>query len=313
MKKLTLFAVAILLLAGCQKNIIGDTSVEAGITTLSVSLEESRTSLGSKVDGTYPTFWSEGDCIAVNGHKSDAVEIDTQNKALATFSVQAVLDYPYAITYPHTDATTTDAPKVEFMAVQEYAEGSFANGSAPMYGYVAKSGDKIVLNHLAGVLRFAIRGEAGVESILKSLTITSSKALSGEFAVDCQSGAIAPTENSRKSVVLNISKGLTLSDNKDSYLYIAVPHGVLGLCELTFTDTNGKVLKARWNGSAVKVGVVREFKSIVFRHTDVPVQLDDMYETEGEWGYEEGVTIAGYVKSGITSQSYGTRLGALGD
>ncbi len=300
MKKLALFAVAILLLAGCQKNIIGDTSVEAGITTLSVSLEESRTSLGSKVDDTYPTFWSEGDCIAVNGHKSDAVEIDSQNKALATFSIQAVLDYPYAITYPHTDATTADVPKVEFMAVQEYTEGSFANGSAPMYGYVAKSGDKIVLNHLAGVLRFAIRGEEGVESVLKSLTITSSKALSGEFAVDCQSGAITPTENSKKSVVLNIAKGLTLSADRDSYLYIAVPHGVLGLCELTFTDTNGKVLKARWNGSAVKVGVVREFKSIVFRHTDVPVQLDDMYETEGEWGYEEGVTIAGYVKSGNT-------------
>ena len=297
MKRVLCFASAILLLVGCQKDATTNEHIEAGVTTLSISLEESRTSLGSKVDGIYPTFWSEGDCIAINGYKSDAAEINSQDKALATFTVRAMLDYPYFITYPHTSSSTADSPKVEFMAVQEYTEGSFANGSAPMCGYVAKSGDRVVLSHLAGVLRFAIRGEEGVQSVLKKLTITSTMALSGDFTVDCQSGTISPTQSSNKSVILNIAQGLTLSSDKDSYLYIAVPHGVLGLCELTFTDTKGKELKARWNGTAVKAGVVREFKSIVFRHTNAPVQLDDMYETEGEWGYEEGTTIAGYVKS----------------
>ncbi|MBR0394208.1 MAG: hypothetical protein IIX04_03790 [Alistipes sp.] len=297
MKRALCFASAILLLVGCQKDATTNEHIEAGVTTLSISLEESRTSLGSKVDGIYPTFWSEGDCIAINGYKSDAAEINSQDEALATFTVRAMLDYPYFITYPHISSSTADSPKVEFMAVQEYTEGSFANGSAPMCGYVAKSGDRVVLSHLAGVLRFAIRGEEGVQSVLKKLTITSTMALSGDFTVDCQSGTISPTQSSNKSVILNISQGLTLSSDKDSYLYIAVPHGVLGLCELTFTDTKGKELKARWNGTAVKAGVVREFKSIVFRHTNAPVQLDDMYETEGEWGYEEGTTIAGYVKS----------------
>ena len=301
MKHLTIFvALAALALVGCQKEMTTDASAVAGVTTLSISLEESRTSLDEKRDGIYPTFWSEGDCIAVNGAKSEVATIDPENKAVATFELSGVLDYPYCITYPHTASTTAESPKVEFMAEQIYTSGSFANGSAPMCGYVAKGGEKIGLEHLAGVLRFAIRGEKGENSVLKSLTITSSKALSGEFTVDCQSSAITATKNSSKSVVLNIPNGLVLSAERDEYLYIAVPYGTLGLCELTFADTNGKKVTARWNGSAVKAGVVREFKSIVFRHTDVPVQLDDMYETEGEWGYEEGTTIAGYVKSGST-------------
>ena len=299
MKHLTIFvALAALALVGCQKEMTTDASAVAGVTTLSISLEESRTSLDEKREGIYPTFWSEGDCIAVNGAKSEVATIDPENKAVATFELSGVLDHPYCITYPHTASTTAESPKVEFMAEQIYTSGSFANGSAPMCGYVAKGGEKIELEHLAGVLRFAIRGEKGENSVLKSLTITSSKALSGEFTVDCQSGAITATKNSSKSVVLNIPNGLVLSAERDEYLYIAVPYGTLGLCELTFADTNGKRVTARWNGSAVKAGVVREFKSIVFRHTEQPVQLEDMTETlVDEWGSKLGITIKGYVKS----------------
>ena len=71
MKHLTIFvALAALALVGCQKEMTTDASAVAGVTTLSISLEESRTSLDEKRDGIYPTFWSEGDCIAVNGAKS---------------------------------------------------------------------------------------------------------------------------------------------------------------------------------------------------------------------------------------------------
>ena len=287
-----------LALVGCQKDVTTDTELNPGVTTLSISLEESRTALGEKSGENYPTLWSEGDCIAVNGHKSEEVNIDPQNPARATFSVNKVLDYPYLITYPHTATTTESTPKVEFMAVQEYCEGSYANGSAPMCGYATKAGDDIVLNHLAGVLRFAILGKEGVQTTLKKVTINASKPLSGEFAVDCQNGTITPGENCNKSVVLNIANGVTLSADEESYLYVAVPFGEIGLCEIIFTDANGKKAYAQWNGSTVKRGIVKEFKPITFSEKNEPIQLDEMTETlVDEWGNEEGVTIKGYVKS----------------
>lgn len=274
-----------------------DAPLYPGTTTLSILLEESRTSLGSKSDSVYATYWSEGDCIAVNGEKSNAASIDPQNRGNATFSVDKVLEYPLLITYPYTSATTLESPKVTFLPEQSYVEGTFTNGSAPMCGYAVSKSDNIVLKHLAGVLRLAIRGEKESETILKSVTINSSKELAGEFDVDCQNGTITPGANCSNTIVLNLPNNFALSENEDSYIYIAVPHGTLGLCELVFTDATGKKALAQWNGSDVKAGVVREFKSITFRESKTAIQLEDMTETVvDEWGTEEGVTIKGYVR-----------------
>ena len=290
-------ALAALILGGCQKDMTTDAPLNHGTTTLSVSLEQSRTSLGEKNEDEYPTFWSEGDCIAVNGVKSEEVNIDPQNKAHATFSFNGVLEFPYLITYPHTAATTAATPKVTFLAEQSYTKGTFANGSAPMCGYAADSKSNIALKHLAGVLRFAIRSEEGVQTILKSVSIHSAKALAGDFEVDCQSDAITPTANCSKSIKFTLPSNFTLSSSKDEYLFIAVPYGTLGLCEFIFTDAKGKKFRAQWNGSAVKAGIVREFKSITFRETEEPVQLEDMTETVvDEWDDKE-VTVKGYIRS----------------
>ena len=88
MKKLTiLVTLAALTLVGCQKDMTTDAVVNSGITTISIALEESRTALGEKSNGIYPTYWSEGDCIAVNGIKSNEAIINSQNNNKAIFSV----------------------------------------------------------------------------------------------------------------------------------------------------------------------------------------------------------------------------------
>ncbi len=288
----------LLALVACQKDFGFDSNIESGETTLAISLEPSRTSLGDKSGDDYPTYWSEGDRIAVNGEMSEEVNIDPQNRANATYTVKKVLNYPYAVTYPYTAATTAESPKVLFVAEQEYTEGSFANGSAPMYAYVTNADESIKMHHLAGVLRFAIRADKGANRQLKSISFSSTKHIAGEFAVNCQTGEIAPTANCTKSITLNIANALTLSADEDSYLYIAVPNGTLGLCDIVFTDVNGKKAYAQWNGSAVKAGIVKEFASITFREQGQPVQLEEMRETlVDEWGTEPDVTIKGYVKS----------------
>ena len=291
-------ALSALLHIGCQTDESISTNT-TDYTTLSVSTAESvRTSLGAKTEADYPVYWSEGDRLSVNGTESQTATINAEDRTNATFKVSGNLSYPLSITYPHCPGSTIDKAKVTFLAEQSYVEGSFSNGSAPMCGYAAANSNNVVLKHLAGVLRFAIRSKEGEQTILKSVSIHSSKALAGEFEVDCQSGAIVPTANTSKSIILSLPSNFTLSSSEDNYLYIAVPHGTLGLCDIIFTDANGKMFRAQWNGSTVKAGLVREFKSVTFHETNEPVQLEDMVETiVDEWATDLGYTIKGYVRS----------------
>ena len=145
MKKFTriFFAVAALAVGfvGCTTDTTEDLGVQlgdgAGQTTLTLSLEESRTQLGEKANDLYPVTWSEDDAISVNGVKSSAISI-SENQSVATFTFNEVLEYPYTIAYP-----ATTAGKVLFADQQAHTEGTFAKGAAAMYGYKAAEGGGI--------------------------------------------------------------------------------------------------------------------------------------------------------------------------
>ena len=83
MKKLLLtFASLVLLLAGCSTDPTIDNIVKGeGVTILTLSTHSTRTSLGAKVDSTYPIHWSEGDKIVVNGIVSDEAIINATDPA----------------------------------------------------------------------------------------------------------------------------------------------------------------------------------------------------------------------------------------
>ncbi len=293
-----MFALLAALFVSCQTD--ADVELTNGdCTTLAVSLcETTKTSLGEKEGTKYPVYWSEGDRITVNGIQSYPVSIDAENLSRATFTIDGILEHPYSITYPHTSTTTAKNPKVVFMKEQSYVNGSFSNGSAPMCGYVENRKEKIVLQHLAGVLQFAVSCEDGFTTTLKSVTINSSKALAGEFEVNCQDGTITPTSNSSKSIVYTLPNKFTLSSDEVRYINIVVPHGTLGLCEIIFSVDNGRNIVAKWNGTAVKAGVVREFKSLTFNPSKEHVQLDEMYEDDNnKWDFGFASPVKGYITS----------------
>ena len=88
-----LFAVA-LLLAGCQS----DTTLKSAATnSVSLSLPQTRTSLGEKVGDVYAVLWSEGDRISVNGVESSAATIDATNPSNAQFTLPTSVSYPLNI------------------------------------------------------------------------------------------------------------------------------------------------------------------------------------------------------------------------
>ena len=148
---------------------------KGGIYEVTLSLEQSRTQLGEKVEGLYPLYWSEGDAIAINGVVSAPLTGVAANSDAATFNFAQPVVAPYCVVYPAAAAVAVDDEVVEepvapvtvypvtFAGVQPYTVGTFASGVAPMYGYaeaVAEGEEQpaIALQHLTGVLRLAIKG-----------------------------------------------------------------------------------------------------------------------------------------------------------
>ena len=295
MKRLYFFVVATLVLGcfGCANLPIEEDSVvvEPADYTLEVSIAEPHTkvSLGSKGEnGVYPLYWSAGDRILVNGHKSSEAIIDEANPSCARFSFEdVILNYPYDILYPVNDLLLESLPvvggsqtfsssanvgtygeSVIFSSQQNYVEGGFESGTTPMYGRVTNSSEGIKLNHLSGVLRFAILGSDNTSS-LASMTITAeSGAIAGAFDIDFSTGKLTPNEGATNILNYSFGEGLSLSTTEAMEFFVVLPCGEFGLCTAVLRLTDGKEMTIKFNtsgASAVKAGIVREFKAVTFK------------------------------------------------
>ena len=260
MKNFTkLFVAVAVLFAGfsCVTDATEDLGVKVGgQTTVTLSLEESRTQLGEKADEVYPLYWSAGDQISVNGVTSAA--LTEGGSANATFVLEGTLNYPYSVVYP---ASTEN--KVTFLAEQSYTPGTFCAGAAPMYGYAEDANSAVQLQHLVGVLRLAVSGEATLANIVLE---AESGDLAGTYTVDCATGALTAVEGTTsKSVTLSFGEGLTLGAEATP-IYIALPAGSYGIVAVTLYSTDGKRMKLSFDTTEkpVTVGAVREFKEVTY-------------------------------------------------
>ena len=265
MKNLTKIFVAVAALFvgfACTTDATEDLGVNlGGQTTLTISLEESRTQLGEKVDGVYSLYWSENDQISVNGVASNALAADEAGKANATFVFGGQLSHPYSVVYPATAAN-----EVVFLASQSYNEGTFCAGAAPMYGYAESAADPIQMKHLAGALRFDVKGSATLSSLVVE---AENGVIAGTYSVDCTNGALTPKEGETSNkVTLSFGEGLTLSEVATP-IYVAIPAGEYGLVSVTLNSVEGEkmVVKFDTSAKAVAAGKVREFSAFEFAAT----------------------------------------------
>ena len=255
--------------------------------TLEVKIANSPTkvALGNKGDnGEYPLYWSEGDQIWVNGYISNEAVIDETNPSCARFDLQnVVLDYPYNILYPVNNLSLESIPEVGgaqifstrssvasvvFPSQQNYKEGTFESGITPMYGRVTSGSEGIKLNHLSGVLRFAIVGPDN-STVLTDMTITAENgAIVGNFDVDFSNGKLTASSNTSNTLTYSFGEGLQLSTSGEKEFFVVLPCGEFGLCSavLRAADGNEMVVKFKTAGSsAIKPGIVREFKAVTFK------------------------------------------------
>ena len=266
MKNLTrIFMVAMALFAySCVTDTTEDLGVQLGAngqSEIALSLEESRTHINGKAGEVYPLYWSKGDQIAVNGIASEPLTEEAHGKAATTFKISGGLNYPLSIVYPAPAKGTVAAEGMQvvtFQATQNYTVGSFAEGAVPMYAYVATANEYIKLQHLAGVLCFAIKGEG---KTLTSMTLKSeSGAIAGNFDLNCADGTLTAQADATNVVTVSFGEGLTLSAEATP-IYVAVPAGDYGIFAITLnTATDRMSIRFDSEGAkAVKPGVIREF------------------------------------------------------
>ena len=263
MKKLTkiFFAVAAMVAASCTTDVTEDLGVQVeggavGQTTLTLSLEESRTMLGEAVNGLYPVAWCADDAISVNGVKSTSIAI-SDNASVATFAFDGVLNYPYAVAYP-----ASAEGKVVFADQQSYTEGTFTDGAAVMYGYAEAEGG-MALKHLTGVLKIGVVGEKTLS--FAQISNVDRTPIAGEFDLNFAEGTVSATATSKETINYSFGEGVELSSTP-TYLHVAVPAGKYDDLYVTLYDTEGGVMYATIKAGDEKplaAGKVREFSSSI--------------------------------------------------
>ena len=266
MKKFILLAVLAVLcyLTGCvSEPIESSLNVVPTTTILSVDIANSTTkvALGDRDEnGKYAMHWSEGDRISVDGYISEPVVINTENPASAQFELKnALLEFPYNVLYP---ASTSGV--ATFASLQNYVKGTFESGITPMYAS-ANQGEKIALKHLSGVLRFSFTGTVALDRMVIK---AGSGYIAGDFAVNFESGALTPSELSISTIEYSFGEGLQLAEDSAKEFFVVLPAGDFGICSAEIYTTNNEVMLVRFNtkgASAVKAGVVREFKPVAYK------------------------------------------------
>ena len=316
------------------------------VKTLSIALDtDTKVALGEKTaDEKYPVEWQEGDVLRINEGKTTAIAI-REDRSVAEFTFAVADAEAYSIVYPYTEglaAATEGCLPVQFATVQNYTEGTFDAASFPLYGYVEGTELAGSLNYLAGVLMFEVKG-SGEKLTKVELTVTEG-ALAGTFDVNCATGALTAHEDASKTLTYQLPEGGIALSETATTLYIAVPAGDYGTMKAKFCTDNAEVAMTAGvpctGEKAIKAGVVREFKNIVFadNSSDVEGEIFEIYNEavllefadmvasgtfdydgavvtrplnySGEWTPIEGYSLTfdggGYTIAGLNAPLFGT-------
>ena len=101
-----------------------------GKTLLTISLPNQliRTTMGPSEGGERHVYWSEGDCLSLNGTTSNPLSASEAGGSSAVFTFPGVLSTPYRVLYPasfYKNVTTITLPS----AIQTIGESTFENCS----------------------------------------------------------------------------------------------------------------------------------------------------------------------------------------
>ena len=258
--KIFMAVVAGMFAFSCATDTTEDLGVQVGggegLTSITLSLEESRVQLGEKAGQKYPLYWTAGDKISVNGVEAEAQIIET-NPAYATFTVAEADKYELA--YP-----AAPAGQVLFAEKQNHvaAGNTFESGVSTMYG-LGTIEEGFNLYHLTGVLKIGVTGSAVLSKI--QISTIDRAPIAGAFDIDFETGEVKATTASKNVIEYSFGEGLQLS-TEPQYVHVVVPAGQYDELYVTLYDNAHGVMYATVKAGESKpltAGNVREFKTAI--------------------------------------------------
>lgn len=227
MKRLSVLAMAIIVMAACAKENVQPNNEPTGEKALlEIGLASTKTQLGEedKVNKLFPIVWSDGDEIAVienmgvEGKQNVSVYrlkegAGTANGVFEHVSGDAFpkvindVVYPASAVVPNS-TLISDIPIVDVSSLvpkdqtQSYEEGNFDKSAAVMYFHRNNAADKIVLEPLSSIICIPIKGFDDNDVV----TAVKWQNMDGRTA----------------TVTLNCPNGVTLSKGQATNFYLSI-------------------------------------------------------------------------------------------
>ena len=279
MKKIfAVLGLAAVTMGSCTTDISEDLTNARGTTELTAALEGTRTHLGDKDGNTglYKVYWSNGDCIAVNGRQSDALSNVEEGTASAAFFVNEVINPPYDVIYP---ASAYVDGKVVLPAVQNRNGASFAEGAAVLVG--RGQTPSVVLKNACGFVKIRLtKGTEGCDAVDRIRFYGNShEPLCGEFDIDYTASALvipdAEVEESRQSVTLACGEGITLDADAEAFV-VAVPAQTFAAgFTVEIVDPEGHLMRMRSDKEqVVSAGKMLAMPAVAFAPTETVAETE---------------------------------------
>lgn len=190
-------------------------------TVIYVSAQPTKTALGDASGSTRPVYWTNGDCLSLNGTTSEPLSGLAADAATASFSFgSGSFSAPYNLLFPAS--YWKDATHVTLPDTQTWADG---NGvTIPLAGIASAIDGTSTsdLAHLCAILHLRIKKSASVSAAnLTSVTFkgNNGEQVCGDFEIDYSSASLTPAGTGAE-VALTLNQALSESQALDIFLSV---------------------------------------------------------------------------------------------
>lgn len=283
MRKLPLSILCALALCACNVQEQGKDAPQVSFR----ALQEQSGSVRTSLDPDFHVLWNSGDALTVfssgsPGGEQFVISQEDDGKAEATFTGNSVGSAPFYALYPASAGASFDGTAISFTlpGTQDYAAGSFSQGSNPM---VAKATDDIFkFKNLCGMLTVRLKGSATITSL--SVKSNKAEALWGPASVSMDYTDVpvlvldAPSDEAHSTLTLDCGEGVTLGDTATDFFFV-IPAGTLSEgFTLTATDaTLGRMVRQTFTNVEIKRSRCNPMAAIAYVQTESPFLSIDNY------------------------------------
>ena len=237
MKKLSVLAMAMIVMASCAKENVQPNNEPTGEKALlEIGLASTKTQLGKEDNGFFPIVWSESDEIAVienmgvEGKQNVSVYSLREGAGTANGVFELVDGSPKAtnnvdVVYPASAVKGKGLIKDISLLVpkdqtQSYEDGNFDNNAAVMYFHRNNPADKIVLEPLSSIVCIPIKGSDTVgDDIVTAVKWQNMDGRTVDVTLNCPGEGVTLSKETATNFYLSIPP-MTKDCNGIAYVYM---------------------------------------------------------------------------------------------